>query len=110
MDKPFTATLDAELVPDQQTSRALHLIPLSIRSWRVKAGECGILEQRWISPIDIDVPLVSVRAGRRIRGVSLSVDGERIFEIPDWDPHWQQTWKISNLRVAKARKCGHIPS
>ena len=101
IDKPFTATLDAELVPDQQTSRALHLIPLSIRSWRVKAGECGILEQRWISPIDIHVPLVSVRAGRRIRGVSLSVDGERVFEIPDWDPHWQQTWKISNLRVAK---------
>ena len=101
IDKPFTATLDAELVPDQQTSRALHLIPLSIRSWRVKAGECGILEQRWISPIDIDVPLVSVRAGRRIRGVSLSVDGERVFEIPDWDPHWQQTWKISNLRISK---------
>ena len=38
IDKPFTATLDAE-PPAQQTSRALHLIPLSIRSWRVKAGE-----------------------------------------------------------------------
>ena len=33
IDKPFK--LDAELVPDQKTSRALHLIPLSIRSWRV---------------------------------------------------------------------------
>jgi len=101
INKTFTATLDAELVPDQQTSRALHLIPLSIRSWRVKAGESGTLEQRWVSPIDIDVPLISVRAGRRIRGVSLSVDGESVFEISDWDPHWQQTWKTSNLRVAK---------
>lgn len=101
MDKPLTATLDAELVPEQHTSRALQLIPLSIRSWRVKAGESGALEQRWVSPIDVDVPLISVRAGRRVTGVTLTVDGERVFEISDWDPHWQQTWKIPNLRIAQ---------
>ena len=101
IDKPLAATLDAEPVPDQQTSRALHLIPLSILSWRVKAGESGTLEQRWVSPIDIDVPLVSIRAGRRIRGASISVDGKRVFDIPDWDPHWQQTWEIPNLRMSK---------
>ncbi len=101
IEMPFAATLDAELVPDQQKSRPLQLIPLSIRSWRAKAGESGTLEKRWVSPLDLDIPLVSVRAGRRIRSVSLNVDGKRVFEISDWDPHWQQTWKMPGLRVAR---------
>ena len=101
MKKAFAATLDAELVNNQQPSRALQLIPLSIRSWRAMSGECGILEKRWVSPMDLDIPLVSVRAGRRIKSVSLSVDGKRIFEISDWDPHWQETWKLPSLRIAQ---------
>jgi hypothetical protein len=102
--RAFTATLDAELVPQDHLSRALQLVPLSIRSWRANAGDSGTIHRTWKSPISMDVPLLSVRAGRRVKDVTLKVDDRVVFQIRDWDPHWQQTWETTNLRVAKNAK------
>ena len=102
--RAFSATLDAELVPQDHLSRALQLVPLSIRSWRANAGESGTIHRIWKSPISMDVPLLSVRAGRRVKDVTLKVDDRVVFQIHDWDPHWQQTWETTNLRVAKNAK------
>lgn len=100
---PMQESLDLWLSKDDPASRPVRTLLNMIWRVDVPAGEVSELTESWVLPVDIDLIGFTTRGSGVLTRHELSAtlpDGQSLdlLDIPDFDPHWRQTWLLQEIR------------
>lgn len=86
-------------VKDEMDSRAVRTLLNMIWRVDVPTGEISKLTESWMLPVDVDLLGFTARGSGVLTELDLTAhfpDGRivKLLDIPDFDPHWRQTWLL----------------
>lgn len=99
---PLQESVDMWLLKDEVDSRPVRTLLNMIWRVDVPAGEEERLTESWMLPVDVDLLGFTTRGSgvlTKMDLVAVLPDGRslNLLDIPDYDPHWRQTWLLKKV-------------
>ncbi|MDG2093647.1 MAG: hypothetical protein P8J89_00045 [Phycisphaerales bacterium] len=96
---PLQESVDMWFVKDEMDSRAVRTLLNMIWRVDVPTGEISKRTESWMLPVDVDLLGFTARGSGVLTELDLTAhfpDGRivKLLDIPDFDPHWRQTWLL----------------